>query len=78
MSDLNDEQRKNAAERILHDPLYNEAWETIAQDIMLTWQNTQEDDVKPRERQWTMLQLLFRLKGHFDQVIMTGKMQEKL
>ena len=71
-------QRKRAAERILSDPIFNEAWEALEEEILVSWKNSTDLDIETRERLWLSLKYLNRLKDHFENIVTTGKMEQRL
>jgi len=71
-------QRKQASERILSDPIFNEAWDALKEEIMVNWVNSNDTDIETRERLWLSLKYLNRLKSHFENIVTTGKMEQRL
>ena len=69
----NDIQRAQHAQRLLDDELLNEAFEAIRLTYLQEWENSPVRDVEGREKLWTMLKLLDRVKGHLQSVIDDGK-----
>ena len=72
------EQREQQANRLLNDPLYNEAFDLLAENIHNTWISTSIDEVEAREQAWLSLRLLERIRLHLTSIIETGKMAKKL
>ena len=72
------EQREQQANRLLNDPLYNEAFELLAENIHNTWISTSIDEVEAREQAWLSLRLLERIRLHLTSIIETGEMAKKL
>ena len=68
------EQRERAAKRILEEPLFQEAWTTIHEEFLDRWENSQTQDTQAREHYWLGLQLLKKLKTHFESVMTTGEL----
>lgn len=60
------------AERLMGDPLLIEAFDTIAKAIIDEWSAC--EDPARRDRLWVQHHLLDSIKGHFNQVILTGKL----
>jgi len=71
-------QRKQASERILSDPIFNEAWDALEEEIMVNWRNSNDIDIETRERLWLSLKYLNHLKNHFRSIVTTGKMERSL
>jgi|TARA_R100000951_G_scaffold65322_1_gene55129 hypothetical protein len=72
------EQREQQANRLLNDPLYNEAFDLLAENIHNTWISTSIDEVEAREQAWLSLRLLERIRLHLTSIIETGEMAKKL
>ncbi|MBT5797472.1 MAG: hypothetical protein HOI09_08825 [Porticoccaceae bacterium] len=72
------EQREQQANRLLNDPLYNEAFDLLAENIHNTWTSTSIDEVEAREQAWLSLRLLERIRLHLTTIIETGEMAKKL
>ena len=72
------EQREQQANRLLNDPLYNEAFDLLAENIHNTWISTGIDEVEAREQAWLSLRLLERIRLHLTSIIETGEMAKKL
>jgi hypothetical protein len=70
-----DEIRGRAAERLLNDPLMIEAFESIERSIMEEWKACRWP--RRRDRLWTELKLLSRVKGHLAQTIASGKLAKQ-
>jgi hypothetical protein len=71
---LDIEQRERVAKRILGEPLFQEAWTTIHEEFLDRWENSQTQDTQAREHYWLGLQLLKKLKTHFESVMTTGEL----
>jgi len=72
------EQREQQANRLLNDPLYNEAFDLLAENIHNTWISTSIDETEAREQAWLSLRLLERIRLHLTTIIETGEMAKKL
>lgn len=66
--------RGNEAERLLREPLLLEAFEKIEQACLAEWKNAPTRDTEGRERIWTMVKLLERVKAHLTAVAQTGRL----
>tara|TARA_S200000501_G_C20448597_1_gene579838 strand:- start:204 stop:440 length:237 start_codon:yes stop_codon:yes gene_type:complete len=66
------------AKRLLNDPLYNESFEKLSENIYNTWAHSSVNDVESREQCWLSLRLLERLRLHLTSIVETGEMAEKL
>lgn len=74
MTPEQENQRGQQAERLLADPLLVEAFETIEQEITQQWITSPARDADGREKLWMMQQMLYRVKGHLDSVVESGKL----
>ena len=70
--------REEQAKSLLNDPLYNEAFDQLAESIYNTWAHSSVNDVESREQCWLSLRLLERLRLHLTSIVETGEMAEKL
>jgi len=70
--------RENRARNLLNDPLYNEAFDTLAEELHNTWYNSSVTEVESREQAWLSLRLLERLRLHLTSIVETGEMAKKL
>ena len=71
-------QREEQAKRLLNDPMYNEAFDSLGESIFNTWAQTSVNDVESREQCWLSLRLLDRIRLHLTSIIETGEMAEKI
>ena len=69
------EQRADAAQRILDEPLFREAFNTVEANIVakLAMPNSAPEAVQSLHQQ---LVALHRVRRHLEQVIVTGRMEE--
>ena len=51
---MDEQQRLEAAKRILADPMINEAWDLLAKEILISWEHSSDHDVETRERLWSV------------------------
>jgi|TARA_Y100000296_G_scaffold38796_1_gene44861 hypothetical protein len=73
-----DKQREEQAKRLLNDPMYNEAFDSLGESIFNTWANSSVNDVDSREQCWLSLRLLERLRLHLTSIVETGEMAKKI
>ena len=71
---MNDELREAKAKRILHDPLYIEAFDIIKEDLMNRWNASGSIELEARESIWLAMRLLDKIQGHLKSIIETGHM----
>ncbi len=70
--------REIRAKNLLNDSLYNEAFDTLAEELYNTWYNSSVKDVESREQSWLSLRLLERLRLHLTSIVETGEMAKKI
>jgi hypothetical protein len=68
---MNVEQKGQAADKLLADPLLQEALETIASALIEQWQETKDSTV--REELWFTLQGLKRFKHVLEMTVSNGE-----
>ena len=75
---MTDQLREEQAHRLLNDPMYNEAFDTLGENLFNTWANSSVNDVESREQCWLSLRLLERLRLHLTSIVETGEMAKKI
>ena len=75
---MSTQQREEQATRILTDPLYKEAFDTLKEDLMNRWEHSGSTELEARESIWLAMRLLERIHGHLKSIIETGHMAEML
>ena len=75
---MTDQLREEQAHRLLNDPMYNEAFDALGENIFNTWAHTSVSDVESREQCWLSLRLLERLRLHLTSIVETGEMAKKI
>ena len=71
-------QREEHANRILTDPLYEEAFNILKEDLMNRWEHSGSTELEARESIWLAMRLLDRLYGHITSIVETGHMNKML
>ena len=72
------ELREEKANRILPDPLYQEAFDVLKKDLMNRWEQSGSTELEARESIWLAMRLLERIHGHFKSILETGQMAKML
>lgn len=67
------QERAAHAERLLKDPLLQEAFETLNTQFMRTWRQTDVNDTEARERIYNLCTALDTLKQQIASVVVDGK-----
>ena len=75
---MSTELREEHAHRILTDPLYQEAFDIIKQDLMNRWEHSGSTELEARESIWLAMRLLDRIHGHLQSIIETGHMAKMM
>ena len=70
------ELREEKANRILTDPLYQEAFDVLKEDLMNRWSHSGSTDLEARESIWLAIRLLDRIHGHIQSIVDTGHMNK--
>ena len=70
--------REEHANRILTDPLYQEAFNVIKQDLMNRWEHSGSTELEARESIWLAMRLLDRIRSHLHSIIETGEMAKMM
>ena len=72
------EEREGRAKSLLNDPLFNEAFDAIKEDLMNRWNVSGSTEVEARESIWLAMRLLDRIEGHIKSIVETGHMNKVL
>ena len=74
------EERERRAQSLINDPLLNESFDVLKEDLMNRWNHSGSTDLEARESIWLAIRLLERIEGHIRSIVETGhmaKMMEK-
>ena len=75
---MSDQLREEQANRLLKDPLFNEAFEVLKKDLMDRWEASGSLELEARESIWLAMRLLDKLHGHITSIVETGHMAKIL
>jgi hypothetical protein len=75
---MSNELREEHARRLLTDPLFNEAFETLEKNLLDSWKSSGVSELEAREQIWLSLRLLERIRLHITSIVETGDMAKKL
>lgn len=70
------EERERRAQNLLNDPLLNESFDTLREDLMNRWIHSGSTDSQAREAIWLAIRLLERIHGHIQSIVETGHMNK--
>jgi len=68
------EERERRAQSLINDPLLNEAFDVLKEDLMNRWNHSGSTDLEARESIWLAMRLLDRIHGHINSIIESGHM----
>ena len=68
------EERERKAQNLIDDPLLNESFDVLREDLMNRWIHSGSTDLEARESIWLAIRLLERIEGHIKSIIETGHM----
>ena len=72
------EERERRAQSLINDPLFNEAFDVLKEDLMNRWSVSGSTDLEARESIWLAMRLLDKIHGHITSIIATGHMNKIL
>ena len=73
-----DQERDLRAQRLLDDPLLNEAFTTLREDLLNRWNASGSTEVEARESIWLAMRLLDRVHSHITSIVESGRMDKIL
>jgi hypothetical protein len=76
MNQTSDIARGERARAILDDPLVAEAFSVLERECIDEWRRAPARDMEGRERLWTMLRLVEKLRAHFTSLIEAGRLAD--
>ena len=68
------EEKERRAHSLISDPLFNEAFDVLKEDLMNRWNHSGSTDLEARESIWLAMRLLDRIHGHINSIVETGHM----
>ena len=68
------EEREGKAKALLRDPIFNEAFDTLKEDLMSRWNHSGSNELEARESIWLAMRLLDKLYLHIQSIVETGHM----
>jgi len=72
------EERERKAKNLIDDPLLNESFDVLREDLMNRWIHSGSTDLEARESIWLAIRLLERIEGHIKSIVETGHMAKVL
>jgi len=72
------EERERKAQNLINDPLLNESFDVLREDLMNRWTHSGSTDLEARESIWLAIRLLERIEGHIKSIVETGHMAKLL
>ena len=68
---MSDDHREERAKNPLSNPLFNEAFDVLKEDLLNRWNASGSREVEARESIWLAMRLLDRLYGHINSIVET-------
>ena len=75
---MSDQLREEQANRLLTDPLFNESFDVLKEDLMSRWNSSGSTELEARESIWLAMRLLDKLYNHISSIVETGHMNKVL
>ena len=72
------EERERKAQSLINDPLFQEAFEVLKEDLMNRWSHSGSTDLEARESIWLAMRLLDKIHAHITSIIETEHMNKIL
>jgi hypothetical protein len=72
-----DASRAIRAQQLMDDELFNEALANLEADYITAWKASLLRDTEARERLWQAVQIVGKIKGHFELMVQSGKLAKK-
>ena len=72
------EEREGKAKALLRDPIFNEAFDTLKEDLMSRGNHSGSNELEARESIWLAMRLLDKLYLHIQSIGETGHMNKVL
>ena len=73
---MDNELREHRAKALVDNPLFQEAFDVLKEDLMNRWNHSGSTDLEARESIWLAMRLLDRIHGHISSIVETGHMAE--
>ena len=71
---MDNELREHRAKALVDNPLFQEAFDVLKEDLMNRWNHSGSTDLEARESIWLAMRLLGRIHGHINSIVETGHM----
>ena len=72
------EEKERRAHSLINDPLFNEAFDVLKEDLMNRWSHSGSTDLEARESIWLAMRLLDKIHAHIQSIVETGNMNKIL
>ena len=73
---MDNELREHRAKALVDNPLFQEAFEVLREDLMSRWNHSGSAELEARESIWLAMRLLDKLYGHITSIVETGHMNK--
>ena len=75
---MDNELREHRAKALVVNPLFQEAFDVLKEDLMNRWNHSGSTDLEARESIWLAMRLLDKIYGHITSIIETEHMNKIL
>ena len=75
---MDKEERIRRAKGLVNDPLLQESYTVLREDLMNRWIHSSSTDSEARESIWLAIRLLERIENHIKSIVETGHMAKVL
>ena len=75
---MDNELREHRAKALIDNPLFQEAFDVLKEDLMGRWSQSGSTEVEARESIWLAMRLLDRVHSHITSIVESGRMDKIL
>ena len=75
---MDNELSEHRAKALIDNPLFQEAFDVLKEDLMNRWSSSGSTDLEARESIWLAMRLLDKIHAHVTSIIETGHMNKIL
>ena len=73
---MDNELREHRAKALIDNPLFQEAFDVLKEDLMNRWDNSGSSELEARESIWLAMRLLDKIYNHVESIVETGRMNK--
>ena len=75
---MDNELREHRAKALIDNPLFQEAFDVLKEDLMGRWSQSGSTELEARESIWLAMRLLDKIHAHITSIVETGRMNKIL